>query len=164
MGVVNLKSATHYCRALIALKYFDGPTAGVGWLHSDATIYFKLVGWDTEQWQRLFATIPIDSSLVTNLQATFSKYESKRLPIWIPNARNDAPDATRVANAFEREIDKLLESAVELSLVESHDLLHDARVAVLSREHSIRALSCMKENRVLSLRADHMFEDFLVQM
>jgi hypothetical protein len=157
--------ATPYCESLIALEYYDGPTTGVGWLPSKETIYFKLVGWDREQWQRLFLTIPIESTLVNDLQLLLEEYEIKKLPIWIPNARNDVPQTAPILATFRARLEETLKHAKTVSIVESRDLVHGvSRVASLSDTDSTLALSCARANRVSTLLTKHIFDDFLAQI
>jgi hypothetical protein len=135
---------------------------GVGRLPSNEAIYFKLVGWDREQWQRLFVTIPIKSTFVEDLQLLLEEYEKRKVPIWIPNARNNLPQTRPILAAFRVTLEEVFECAKTVSIVKSHDLVHDvSRVATLSEPDSALALSCARDNRVLTLLSKDMFEDFL---
>lgn len=151
-----------YCTALVALGYYDGPTEGVGWLQSGVTIYFKMMGWDKEQWRRLFAAIPVARSLATDFRKKLTNYEAERYPIWAPNAKNEFPGIVTAVNTFKHEIRRIVAQTSNLYLVESHDLVSDSsRVVEVKGEELLRVLARMKANQVITAHSEGMVEEFL---
>ncbi len=71
---------------IIAIEYYDGATEGFAWsLKGMGACYFKLIAWDEEQDERLYAVTGIDSSLLDNLYRLLSNDDNQSITkIWIP--------------------------------------------------------------------------------
>lgn len=151
-----------YCTALIALGYYDGPTEGVGWLQSGDTVYFRMMGWDKEQWRRLFAAIPLAPSLAINFREKLRNHEVERHPIWAPNAKNELPEVPAMVTMFKHEVQRIVAQTSDLYLVESHNLVSDTpRVLKVEGEELLRVLARMKTNQVITAQSECVLEEFI---
>ncbi len=143
-----IQMAGSYLKWIVASKYYDGVMERVGERTADgATVWFRALAWDDEQWRRVFAVAVIGSSLTRELLREIEKVERPRSPFWLPGASVEVPT---VQNAWDEIVASALD-ALEWSLVEAHDLLEPAT------EH---ALSTFDRSRISKMVSSNEFFEF----
>ena len=71
---------------IIALEYYDGPMSGVAYRTGDLDwVFFRVVGWDLEQWSKVYATTFISRESVNALLSALQNVEPIVKPLWIPS-------------------------------------------------------------------------------
>ena len=88
------------CLHIIILEYFDGPMSGFGFLSNGDAIYFRIIGWDQELWQRVFAIALVPVRHVQNIWDLFTAIEAPRKPIWCPASDGDYPTKKIIEEAI----------------------------------------------------------------
>jgi len=124
-------SARSFCAWVIAFEYYDGPMAGIGLRNRDRmNVFFRAIGWDEEQWNRVFAVTPVRGDSVESLRSALIRIEVPKEPFWLPSSATNTPEVT---SAWEALLADTRESKA-WSLVESHNLLSTANETVLPSE------------------------------
>jgi len=132
-----------YLKWIVASKYYDGVMEGVGERTADgATVWFRALAWDDDQWRRVFAVAVIGSSLTRELLREIDKVEKPRSPFRLPGASAEIPT---VQNAWDEIVASALD-AHEWSLVEAHDLLEPATEHALSKVARSRISEMVSSN------------------
>ena len=149
---------------LLAVEYYDGPSAGIAFDAVGASVYFKLVAWDEDQWERIFAVTEIESERALQVWTCFENVETPRVPIWVPNRGTDAK-AEEVVDQMLLSVVPAVDSRAHWYIYESHDLVTGhPRHVVLSERQAARVVSLMRSNRVLLLSPSRMIETFLEEI
>lgn len=111
--------ADAYLHWIIASEYYDGAMVGVGERAADgATVWFRVVAWDDEQWRRVFAVVTIEPSLSNRLVRSLENGESRKTPFWLPGIASATPEITKCWS----EIADVATRSESWRLVEAHDL------------------------------------------
>ena len=154
-------STTPFCTWVIALEYFDGPIAGIGLRHRDqASIYFRAVAWDDDEWFRVFATAPAGDDGVARLRAALARVEAPQTPFWLPSGGTDTPDVT---SAWAH-VSAGVQTSSAWSLVESRDLLAAARETLVPAELTAAVGRLVKQGTILDVDGDPLLPAFLDQL
>src|SRR5882762_985473 len=149
---------------LLAVEYYDGPTAGIAFDAVGASVYFKLVAWDEDQWKRIFAVTEIKRELALQVWTCFENIETPRVPIWVPN-RSTNVKAEEVVDQMLLSVAPAVESRESWYIYESHDVVTGhPRYAVLSERQTSKVISLMRATRVLKLSSRRMIETFLEEI
>lgn len=114
------------CTWIIAHEYYDGPIAGIGLLTRDQKgIFFRVVAWDGEQWNRVFAITAVSDGKVEHLRTALTKIEAPKEPFWLPSQATNTPEVQSAWEALLTDV----RASINWSLVESHDLLGASKEA-----------------------------------
>lgn len=149
---------------LLAVEYYDGPTAGIAFDSVGASVYFKLVAWDEDQWKRIFAVTEIERELALQVWTCFENVETPRVPIWVPN-RSTNVKAEEVVDRMLLRVAPAVDSRAHWYIYESHNLVTGhSRHVVLSERQAAKVASLMRSNRVLKLSSSRMIETFLEEI
>lgn len=98
--------------------------AGVGERVTDgATVWFRAVAWDHEQWQRVFAVTIVEAAHVARLIQDLEKVEQRRTPFWLPGPASAKSEVQKDWNDI---ADAALRSE-RWWLVETHDLIEASK-------------------------------------
>jgi hypothetical protein len=150
-----------FCEWVIADEYCDGPMSGIGLRFQDQkTVLFKVVGWDSEQWQRVFAVAPVPEKLIDQLCSMLEKLEPRRRPFWLPGPATNQPEINAVWQAALT--DALHDGA--WILVESHDLLESSAVKTLSSEQRAVVSTLVEKKVVKDLAGASILQSFVDEM
>jgi hypothetical protein len=94
---------------VIALGYYDGPTAGIVQCHSCATAYkFDLLMWDEDQDRRIFTLTELPIHAWSSIVNILSPYTSPTWPIWVPLWQFPTEEETTMVN---KQIENILQQA-----------------------------------------------------
>jgi hypothetical protein len=100
------------------MEYFDGPMEGVAVRRSNRTaVFFRIVAWDDEYWERVFAVTEISLTSIAQLRLALNERESADELVAMQGAMT--PDAELAWDDIQ--VEASLSS--EWSLIESHDLI-----------------------------------------
>jgi len=157
----RVADAGAYLRWLVASEYFDGAMAGIGERAVDgATVWFRVVAWDDEQWQRVFAVSTIEPSLSEQLVRNLEKAEPRKVPFWLPSVQSVTPET--VANWGE-----IVETAVRSEtwrLVEAHDLNEPSVERVVGPSDVSRVVAVLRAESVFAASGSSLTDKFLQQI
>jgi len=150
-----------YCRWVIAKEYYDGPMSGVAWrVRDDALIFFQVVAWDAEQWERVFAIAPTSTSAVEQLRTALNTVELQREPFWFPGPQAHTPEVSAAWEGIVREA----VDAQDWQVVESHDLLGVVTEMSLSRHESSTIGDFVRRAVILDVPHAPLLEAFMRQL
>ena len=94
---------------MIALGYYDGPTAGIVQCRSCATAYkFDLLMWDEYQDRRIFTLAELPPHALATIVNILSPYTSPTWPVWVPLWQFPAEADTNTVNS---QIENMLQQA-----------------------------------------------------
>jgi hypothetical protein len=147
------------CRAIIVLEYYDGPMTGVGFLADGSGIYFRLVAWDEEQWQRIFAVASVPEKYIQNIWDAFSTVEIPRKPIWCPASDGDNSIRQIIEQAI-LAVEAVAAQAKSLLLVESRSLVGKSSAVPLTELEIKKVRELLRQNRVLDLHSSSITQEF----
>jgi hypothetical protein len=109
--VVTKPTRSPFAR-LVAFDVYDGPIFGVAFCEADGTaLLFRVQAWDDTRNNRVFALAPVDQSVVREIIALVSEYESPAWPEWWLGA---------VPQASAQPLQRLLEALPGLAANPSH--------------------------------------------
>lgn len=146
---------------VIAKEYHDGPMSGIGLRsHDRKIVFFAVVGWDAEQWQRVFAVAPINEHIAHQLCSMLEKLEQRRLPFWLPGP---ATNLSEVSTIWQAALTEAL-SIGRWVLVESHDLLDVVNEEVLSKAQSAAVSSLVENNAIRDIHSNDLLQSFIEGM
>ncbi len=153
--------ARGYLRWIIASEYYDGATVGIGERAIDGVaVWFRVVAWDDELWQRVFATTPVELSLAEQLVLELEKTESRKSPLWLPGPPSVTPGTKKgwseIADAATR--------SETWRLVEAHDLNEPSAERSVMRADVPRVLACVRAGSVLGANGPSLTDSFLQQI
>lgn len=137
-----------FCEMTLVFEYYDGPVEGIGLLKTGSFVYFKLIAWDKDQWQRVFAVTSIPQELFRAVWDGFSCIEEPKTPIWCPTGDSKSEENTRIA----QDIEKIRISAKNSEgwfLVESHDLIGKSVTADISSNEKNKINRFFESNGIL---------------
>jgi hypothetical protein len=81
---------------IIALGFYDGPTAGVLECAACGTAYrFDMLDWDDDHRVRLFRLGALPPGAFDQCVEILARTDTPRWPVWVPWARSRPPDAGR---------------------------------------------------------------------
>jgi hypothetical protein len=127
----RIAASGSFCSWVIAREYYDGPIEGIGLRARDqATVFFRAVAWDGEQWSRVFAVATVRPDLVDRLRAQLSADEEPKEPFWLPGRATDADGVLAAWEAVRADA----QQEKRWSLVESHDLVDVVQEMVVPNE------------------------------
>ncbi|HET8700957.1 MAG TPA: hypothetical protein VFL97_04750 [Nitrococcus sp.] len=109
---------------VLATGYYDGPTEGFSseQAAADTARFFRVIAWDAEQNQRLFAVVDIDRTELTKLEALLDVAGQKPItPVWIPEWRFRDEFDTAEANRILAQCKDQLKSECRLAIGEELD-------------------------------------------
>lgn len=150
-------SADAYLRWIVANEYYDGAMAGVGERVLDgAAVWFRVVAWDAELWQRVFAVTVVDSDLVQQLIQDLEGIEHRRSPFWLPGPATATRALNKVWNGIE---DSALRSE-RWWLIEGHDLLASNERQVTPTDAAMLVAS-IRAGTVLDVSGPSMIDSLL---
>ncbi len=153
--------ADAFCRWVIAKDYYDGAMSGIALqTRDDVLIFFRVVGWDTEQWGRVFAITVVDNALGERLRALLAKLEPQREPFWLPGPQSTTPEVT---TAWEDMLRAALETH-QWRLVECHDLLGAVAEKMLPPAEAKCVAEMVRHEAVMDLQASPLLDEFLRQL
>lgn len=109
-------------RSCLAIEYYDGPTAGIAFDAGESAVYFALVGWDPEQWTRVFAVCDISGNVAQQVWADFERIDTPRRPLWAPNC-GENNQAMMLASEVVATLHKEIRAVQAWYLCESHNLI-----------------------------------------
>ncbi len=154
-------STAPFCAWVIAREYYDGPMAGIGLRARDqARIFFRVVAWDSEQWNRVFAITPVREDAVESLRTALTRIEKAKEPFWLPGP---ATYAAEVTSAWDAVFADAYESD-NWTLVESHDLLDAANETTLPGELALRVVRLAQQGSVRGIDGVPLIPPFLDQL
>lgn len=157
----EIRPMSGYCEWVIAKDYYDGPMSGVGFrLHDRRNVFFIVVGWDAEQWRRVFAVAPIREQLVTQLCSMLERWEQRIHPFWLPGPVTDRPE---IATAWRAAQSDALQSSA-WTLVESRDLLESSEERALSSQRRALVSSFVEKNEIKDLVGESILQSFVEGM
>jgi len=146
------------CSWVIANDYYDGPISGVGLRAKDqATVYFRAVAWDSEQWNRVFAIATVSQDLVDRLRQALAALESPKEPLWLPGPSTNHPDIVSLWESLEAEA-----NASECwYLVESHDLFKISEEVPAPSGVRDRLIKASSSRVIMSIHEGAMIPSFI---
>jgi hypothetical protein len=100
---------------ILALGFYDGPTAGVLQCGCGAAYRFDMLDWDGEHRVRVFRLAALPRGSLDQCAAAFAQSEPPRWPVWVPWSRTSPP--AEVRDAVNREVDRVLAEAGPPDLV-----------------------------------------------
>jgi hypothetical protein len=135
--------------------------AGIGLrAHDRASIYFRVVAWDSEYWNRVFAIAPVRDDRVERLRITLNAIETAREPFWLPGPATDTP---RVNSAWDEVFADASESR-NWTLAESHDLLDAVNEIAVPAEFTSDVVRRVQQRAVADISAIPLVPRFLDQL
>lgn len=148
-------------RWIIASEYYDGAMAGIGERSTDgATVWFRTVAWDDEQWQRVFAIAAVEPPLGQSLIRELEKVEKRQSPFWLPGPSSATPEAQVAWDAI---VDAALR-ADRWWLVEAHDLLEASTERLATPSEAGPLTAALRAGSVLTLPGPVLIDDFMRQI
>ena len=152
-----------YCKQVIVLDYYDGPTLGLGISIDGGGMSFKWIGENLEDSVRLFLVAPLDVQVVDKIWAQFALTESPRKPVWWLNA-----DGKNNDDAYWQEVVSTVEAKIysshDLFLLETIDFVGATRGLLLTSFFAKKARKILQSGQVVSLQPMLMLDNFLQQM
>jgi hypothetical protein len=150
-----------YLRWIVASEYYDGAIAGIGQRSADgATVWFRVVAWDEEQWRRVFAVTAVAPSRAEELVRDLEKAEPRKVPFWLPGPTSVTPETKKgwgeVADAAAR--------SGSWHLVEAHDLNEPYAERLVPAADVSRLIAGIRAGSVLAVRGSSLTDDFLHQV
>lgn len=106
---------------ILATGYYDGPIEGFSLEQTTVGTarFFRVIAWDAEQDQRLFAVVDIDRMELTKLEALLDVAVQKPItPVWIPEWRFRDESDTAEANRILAQCKDRLKSECQLAIGE----------------------------------------------
>jgi len=147
-----------YCKWVIAKDYYDGPVSGIGLLaRSNGEVFFRVVGWDPEQWDRVFAITTASREAVEVLRSCLTRIEPAREPFWLPGRETNTPEAI----AAWRDLLSSALSAPEWTLVESHDLQEAINERRVFGAEARRVAEMVRREEILELRSAAILDELV---
>ncbi len=155
MGSPIKRWDTYFSR-LLGLEYFDGPMAGVGLMPDGTAWYFKILGWDDEHHERVFAVAQIPAKIIDSLWAAFKAAEAPRMPAWYPQTTGGSERQAAIRQAISR-MHLEIEHAKHWKVVESSDLvgsafgvdLEDSEVSIIREMITKEQLTALRSSCIL---------------
>ena len=139
---------THFCRWVIAKDYYDGATTGIAECHNKGSwIYFSVIAWDKELWERVFAYANADLQLVVRLRQILERSEDRREPFWLPGPAAATPE---IEAAWASIRSTTLESE-SWELAAGHDLLEPVEMTTLSSAASKSVAELVRRKTVIGI-------------
>jgi hypothetical protein len=150
-----------YLRWIIASEYYDGSVAGIGERAADgAAVWFRAVGWDDEQWRRVFAVTTVEPSLSERLVQNLEKVEPRKMPFWLPGPDSATPDVKKIWD----EIVGAAASSDRWSLVEAHDLNEESVEHPVTPADVSQLVAAVRAGAVFEVRAASLTDGVLEQI
>jgi hypothetical protein len=153
--------ASAYLRWIIASEYYDGATAGIGERAADgAAVWFRVVAWDEEQWQRVFAVTALEPSRAEQLVRELEKAEPRKVPFWLPGPMSVTPET-------KKDWGEIADAAIRSDswrLVEAHDLNEPSAERLVSAADVPRLTASVRAGSILAARGPSLTDDFLRQV
>jgi hypothetical protein len=156
----ELVRLSSYFDKVLILDYFDGPMAGVGVLPDKSTHYFKIVGWDEEQLERVFSTTEISALTAQELWDAFRTVEPSRQPTWWPQSRGTGDIAIRTDGAVSAVCSEA-ERAGATRLIQSRDLIGPTMLVMLNAAQGRMIQRMMLSGKWLDLSEEPLIEELL---
>ncbi len=157
----GLGDAGAYLRWIIASEYYDGATVGIGERAADgATVWFRVVAWDEEQWLRVFAVTAVEPSRAGQLVRDLENAEPRKAPFWLSGPTSVTPETKKgwsdIADAAAR--------SENWRLVEAHDLNEPAAERFMNPADIPRVLAGVRAGSVLEVNGPSLTDSFLQQV
>lgn len=157
------KPISPYLHWIIADDYYDGAVSGIGRRRSDNEfIWFRVVAWDDEQWQRVFAVTTIDPAIAGKLIDSLEKVEARRRPFWLPGPASDTPENNMLWG-------QVLHDALQGEkwwLVETHDLIDSSlgKFIPISKDYISDVIEKIRSNSIADVFGASLIDEFLIHL
>jgi hypothetical protein len=159
--ISSIPSTNSVLQWIVAKDYYDGATTGIGFRNRDGGIvFFRAVGWDEEQWERVFALTLVSKPITERLIRELEKLEPRRLPFWLPGPASLVP----ATQSSWDEIQQAALLASDWQLVECHDLLEAAKEISTSSNEGQKVADLVRRAFILEVRGPALLDDFLRQI
>jgi hypothetical protein len=152
---------TPYCRWVIAKDYNDGAVSGVGLrAYDEQPVLFRVVAWDSEQWERVFAVTEASRVLTTQLEEALTKSEPRRVPFWLPGPQSVTAES--MATWGDIFASSLLVGTWQL--VRGHDLLDTVAETPLPSESTKVVSDMVRRGDVMDLESVELLAELLQRL
>lgn len=147
-----------FCRWVIARDYYDGMVSGIGLRSRDnQPVFFRVVAWDTEGWERIFAVTPVSQSTVEHFRALLSQCETQKEPFWLIPAAAATADVSAAWDGLRR----AALANHDWQLAEGHDLLEIVHTIGLDSFDARRVAELVRQEAVIDLGTPPLVDEFL---
>lgn len=145
---------------ILGLDYFDGPMSGVAIQTDGKAYYFKIVGWDEEHCERVFAMAEIQTKVAERVWRAFEAVEAPRLPTWYP--QSDGIGETRVeVHAAIAALRADWQSARFAKIIQSEDLSGKV-IGIELRDADVQTIQQMvSTDKLIEVKSAPVLEEFL---
>ena len=151
-----------FCRWVIAWDYCDGEMSGIAQQADDNSwMFFRVIGWDHEQGQRLFAVVPLDTARIDKFRTVLGNLEPEREPFWLPGPQNREKNAETTEDlAAWNNLQRTALASRPWHLLEGKDLLGHVKTRRVTPSESEQVVAAAKSEKVLFLEPP-LIDEFL---
>jgi hypothetical protein len=149
-----------YFDKVLGLEYFDGPMDGVGILPDKSAYHFKIVGWDRDHVERVFASAEISGHTAEALWAAFQAVEPPRSPEWYPQSTGVGDTQANVHAAVAAVRAESKRTGIT-RVLQSQDLIGETTSVAVDAAQSRATQRMVSEDKIVQLESVPALEDFL---
>jgi hypothetical protein len=157
---IELADLTSYFQEVLILDYYDGPMAGVGLLPDRSAYYFKIVGWDKDQLERVFGIAAISALTANQLWDAFRSVEPPRQPTWWPQSGGSGDIAIKIRGAISAVCSEA-ERTGPTRLIQSRDLIGPTKLVMLDTTQVRMVHGVMFSDKWIDLGEEPLIEELL---
>ena len=160
---MNIERRDQFFRCLLGLRYFDGLECGIGRSPTGQDFYFKIIGADEDQDERLFAIAGVPYEIAERMWRAFELVEEPRFPEWYPHSGGVGQIASQIDQAIES-MEMGVRTVGYSIAAQSRDLVGVTLVAVIDDALGPAFRGVVNERAFLRFKTQHVLEEFLLSL